>query len=180
MANNKIIALVVGESGSGKTTVCQKLTEKYGLKQVNSYTTRPRRPGETDGHIFIAESEMPDRSEMCAYTYYNGNHYFATHKQVDAADLYVVDPAGIDFFFEHYKGERVPKVIRLTAPAMTRMYRMIKRGDTDAQVMDRVRFDANAFTDVKADVLIENADLDTCVDEVFNYLCEQEGKLLDA
>ena len=176
----KIIALVVGESGTGKTIVCEKLGEKYGLRQVHSYTTRPRRPGETAGHIFIDESEMPDKAEMCAYTYYNGYHYFATSKQVDEADLYVIDPDGIDYFLKHYTGSRIPKVVRLTVPALTHMFRMIRRGDTDAQIMERVRLDTTAFANIKGDVVIENTDLDTCVDEVYNYLCEQEGELIDA
>ena len=175
---NRIIILVVGESGTGKTTVCEKLCERYGLKQVVSYTTRPRRTPDEVGHIFITEADMPDKAEMCAYTNYNGNHYFATHKQVDEADLYVVDPAGIDYFMEHYTGKRVPKVVRLTAHVFTRIWRMLARGDTDEQILNRVRFDAKAFANVKADVVIENMDINACVKEVFNYLCEENWKLM--
>lgn len=180
MAENKIIALVVGPSGCGKTTVCEKLGEKYGLKQVHSYTTRPRRPSETAGHIFIDESEMPDKAEMCAYTYYNGNHYFATHKQVDEADLYVIDPAGVKAFNKWYRGKRIPKVISIYTPTVDRMVRMLKRGDTPEQVQARIMTDDREFAGLEADVTIANLDLDVCVDEVYNYLCEQEGKLIDA
>ena len=177
MTENRIIALVVGPSGSGKTTVCSELEKRYGLKQVHSYTTRPRRPGETEGHVFIAEDEMPDKSEMCAYTYYNGYHYFATHQQVDEADLYVIDPAGVKTFKEWYRGKRIPKVVRIYAPMVDCISRMIQRGDTEDQVIDRVRVDNQEFAGLDADVIVVNVDLETCVDEVYNYLCEQEGKL---
>ena len=39
----KNLYLIVGASGSGKTTVANALEEKYGYKQLQSYTTRPMR-----------------------------------------------------------------------------------------------------------------------------------------
>ena len=33
---DKYIVLIVGKSGSGKSTICDRLTEQYGLKQVKS------------------------------------------------------------------------------------------------------------------------------------------------
>lgn len=178
MKQNHIIALIVGESGSGKTTICDELSKRYGLKQVESYTTRPRRDGETCGHIFISENEMPDKSEMCAYTLYNGNHYFATHQQIDDADLYVIDPAGVEYFKKHYRGRKIPKVVYLYAPVVERLKRMAARGDTEQNVIRRHELDKRAFANVQSDVQIENADLDECVAELYYYLCEQEGKLI--
>ena len=43
MRENKYIILIVGKSGSGKSTICDRLEQEYGLNQVKSYTTRPRR-----------------------------------------------------------------------------------------------------------------------------------------
>ena len=49
------IFLIVGCSGSGKTTITEQLEQKYGLKAIQSYTTRqPRYDGET-GHIFVSD-----------------------------------------------------------------------------------------------------------------------------
>ena len=42
MANNCLF-LIVGASGSGKTTIANTLEERYGYKQIQSYTTRPKR-----------------------------------------------------------------------------------------------------------------------------------------
>ena len=72
---NKPLFLFCGRSASGKTTVANMLSEKYGLVQVESYTTRaPRFDGES-GHIFVTEDEFKNLGELAAYTYYNSNHY---------------------------------------------------------------------------------------------------------
>lgn len=173
---HKIIALIVAPSGAGKTTICDRLTEKYGLRQVWSYTTRPPRSPDEIGHRFITEAEMPNKSEMCAYTMYNGNHYFATHKQVDDAELYVIDPAGVEYFLQHYRGAKIPYVIKIDVPLAERMKRMAARGDSEYQIMKRCEFDKRAFRYIKSDARFTNNDLETCVDEIYNYLCEQEDK----
>ena len=174
-----VVGLIVASSGTGKTSVCQRLSEKYGLRQVWSYTTRPPRSDTEVGHYFIDEKDMPDQSEMCAYTYYNGNHYFATHAQIDDADLYVIDPAGVEFFMQHYRGHKTPKVIKLYVPVMERMKRMAARGDTEYDIMRRIECDKQMFRHVPYDVKFENDDLETCADEIYNYLCEQDGKLMN-
>ena len=38
---NKLL-VIVGESGCGKTSIAEKL-QQYGLKLIQSYTTRPKR-----------------------------------------------------------------------------------------------------------------------------------------
>ena len=37
--SKKPIILLVGPSGSGKSTISRELHEKYGLKELQSYTT---------------------------------------------------------------------------------------------------------------------------------------------
>jgi hypothetical protein len=46
----KPLILLCGKSGSGKTTVADLLQSKYGLKQLESYTTRPQRKADERGH----------------------------------------------------------------------------------------------------------------------------------
>ena len=88
---DKYIVLVVGESGSGKSTICNLLTTRYGLKQVESYTTRPMRYEGESGHTFVNDAEFDALDNMCAYTVFDGYKYGATQEQVDNADLYVID-----------------------------------------------------------------------------------------
>lgn len=179
MSHRKIIALIVAPSGAGKTAVCDMLSQKYGLKQVCSYTTRPPRYRGEASHLFIDESEVPNRDKMCAYTFYNGHHYFATHQQVDNADLYVIDPAGVQYFMKHYRGDRIPLVIKLDVPMMERMKRMADRGDTEAQIIKRIECDKRSFRFVPHDAKFANHDIEECADEIYRYISEQEKKLAE-
>lgn len=49
--NRPLLIVVSGPAGSGKTTLCARLTEAYprAIRRVITCTTRPPRPGETDG-----------------------------------------------------------------------------------------------------------------------------------
>ena len=81
------IFLIVGCSGSGKTTITEQLEQKYGLKSIQSYTTRPKRSEDEKGHIFVSDSEVPPKTDMVAYTEFAGNRYCATAEQVEDNDL---------------------------------------------------------------------------------------------
>ena len=68
------------------------------LKQLCSYTTRPRRVKEGDTHIFITPKEVAKyKDEMIAYTKIGEYEYFATSNQLRECDLYVIDYEGIKY-----------------------------------------------------------------------------------
>lgn len=147
------IFLIVGPSGTGKTTFTEALCEK-GYKTISSYTTRPaRHEGET-GHIFVSKEEFDDLENKVAYTLYNGNEYCATQAQVDDADLYVIDPAGIDYFKRTYKGTKKPIVVYLKCPEPVRILRMFIRGDSADAIDARITTDRVEFKDVVYDIKI--------------------------
>ena len=98
------IYLIVGKSGTGKTTMVNRL-QNLG-PQVQSYTTRPKRSEDETGHIFVTDEEFDKLQNICAYTEYNGYRYAATQEQVDDATFYVIDPEGVWYFVDHYKGEK--------------------------------------------------------------------------
>lgn len=178
----KNIYLIVGESGAGKTTIANEL-EKFGYKQIQSYTTRePRYKGET-GHTFINESEMPDKSEMVAYTLYNGNHYFATKQQVEENDLYVIDPDGIKFFKNTYKGNKGVRIIYISAPEEIRRRRMIHRENPTtsyeyavalSKANSRIAVDKKVFFNVQYCRKFANINLSQTVHEIKNYINQCE------
>lgn len=86
--------LIVGRSGTGKDTLANLLAER-GLKVLKSYTTRaPRYEGE-DTHIFINKDKADSYTDKIATTTINGVEYFATRKQLDECDIYIIDPNGI-------------------------------------------------------------------------------------
>lgn len=150
------IFLVVGESGSGKTTFVEELSKHGNFSTIESYTTRaPRFDGET-GHIFVTEDEVPPKEEMVAYTYYNGNHYWATQKQVETNNLYVIDPPGIDFFKAAYIGNKRVIVVRVWCPEETRYARMVARGDSAEAAKNRIDLDREWFDALDYDILVLN------------------------
>lgn len=97
---NYIIA-IVGPSGSGKTTISRAMAEA-GIPDIVSYTTRPMRPGETQGveHLFISHEEaisMIETKAIAAYTEFGGEMYFTTIEQLHQHTYctYVIDEIGL-------------------------------------------------------------------------------------
>ena len=136
---NKPLFLFVGQSASGKTTMANLLEEKYGYKQVESYTTRkPRFDGER-GHIFVSEEEFNNLGELAAYTYYNGNHYGTTFEQLDECDIYVVDIPGVESLLQKLQNSSRPICIfYFNASVYNRILRMIDRCDSDMMIISRL------------------------------------------
>ena len=186
------IFLIVGCSGSGKTTITERLEQKYGLKSIQSYTTRkPRYEGET-GHIFISDEEFDKLTDMVAYTEFAGNRYCATAEQVEDNDLYIIDPKGIDFFMKSYKGSKTPKIIFISSNLTTRYERMVERAETKGKShqeaiessLTRIVNDAGEFYDyIQGQAWIDyvcknnsNDNLEDIVDKIFDYIssCESE------
>ena len=186
------IFLIVGCSGSGKTTITEQLEQKYGLKSIQSYTTRqPRYDGET-GHIFISDEEFDKLTDMVAYTEFAGNRYCATAEQVENNDLYIIDPKGIDFFMQSYKGSKTPKIIFISSNLTTRYERMVGRAETKGKShqeaiessLTRIVNDAGEFYDyIQGQAWVDyvcknnsNDKLEDIVDKIFDYIssCESE------
>ncbi len=99
------IICIVGPSGSGKTTLTNNIPASI-VPVLVSYTTRPKRENETDGkeHYFVDESQMPDKSQMLAYTKFGGYHYWTSISQVEEyeACVYVIDEKGLMNLMENY------------------------------------------------------------------------------
>jgi guanylate kinase len=147
MSKRTIIA-IVGPSGAGKTTLSLAMFDKYLLPYIASYTTRPMREGETNGveHTFVSESEMPDRSEMIAYTYFGGYHYWATKSQVKyKPTTYVIDEKGLIELKERFSNE-----FNIVSVYVTRINNDVDqvRIDRDA---DRIILDESEY-----DIVISN------------------------
>lgn len=91
--------LFIGRTASGKSSIAKAVCKRMGLTQVASYTTRPMRKSEKNGsdHIFITDEEVSQyEDDIAAYTEINGYKYFTTYDVIDKADIYVIDPIGVD------------------------------------------------------------------------------------
>lgn len=186
------IFLIVGCSGSGKTTITERLEQKYGLKSIQSYTTRPKRYEDESGHIFVSDEEFDKLTDMVAYTEFAGNRYCAIAEQVENNDLYIIDPKGVDFFMKAYKGSKTPKIIFISSNLTTRYERMVGRAETKGKShqeaiessLTRIVNDAGEFYDyIQGQAWIDyvcknnsNDKLEDVVDKIFDHIssCESE------
>lgn len=158
---NKLVILV-GESGSGKTTLCREL-EKRGFYIIQSYTTRKQRCENEYGHTFV--NEKPDDIEsVLAYTYYAGNHYWATHEQyLDKGNVvYTLDPSALYDIKDKAKAEVI--IIYLKADYYIRKQRLVDRCIEDKgtfttkdtlEVHERLDNDIDKFRVIKADYILD-------------------------
>ena len=185
------IFLIVGCSGSGKTTITERLEQKYGLKSIQSYTTRPKRYEDESGHTFVSDEEFDELTDMVGYTEFAGNRYCATTEQVENNDLYIIDPKGVDFFMKSYKGSKTPKVIFISSNMTTRYERMKSRAEengitfTEAvnSSLSRITNDVIEFYDyihnnAHVDFKVTNdddCDINSVVDKVYGYIRSCEG-----
>lgn len=190
---SKFIFLIVGCSGCGKTTITEQLEKRYGLKSIQSYTTRPKRFYDETGHTFVTDDEFDKLTNYVAYTEFAGFRYCATAEQVEDNDLYVIDPKGVEFFINAYKGDKIPKIIFINSDLTTRYERMVERAEaksktyTEAidEALNRIKNDVNEFYDyihkkATIDCTINNNkddNLDNVVDKIYNYICSCESEV---
>lgn len=149
MKHDKII-LLVGRSGSGKSTVADILRHQYGRSILPSYTTRPKRFEQEEGHIFVNNMfyEKVSRSrDIVAYTYFDKNHYWATTQQVNENDIYIIDPDGVAFFRSHYFGPKQVVVVWLDCIWLVALLRMEKQGRSRDEIDRRIANDNTVFYD---------------------------------
>lgn len=173
------IFLIVGESGSGKDTIVNRLVKLYGVRCIDSYTTRPRRDI-NDRHLFVDnyfewKANNPDDT-IVGYTLFDGHHYWATASQVEENNVYIIDPDGVRFFRNAYCGPKDVKVIYFNVPAYKRIFRMLKRGDGIIKSLKRFfNDDAKFFGAMQmADYVISDAPIENMVNELWAYM-NKEG-----
>ena len=117
-----------------------------------------------------------------------------TAEQVENNDLYIIDPKGVDFFMESYKGSKTPKVIFISSDMTTRYERMKSRAEENgSEYMDAVKSSLERITNdvvefydyIHGQTQIDytcknNADdkLEDVVDRVYKYICSCESEVM--
>ena len=170
---------IIGKSGSGKTTIANEL-EKHGLKQIQSYTTRPKRYMDEKGHTFITREEYPKyENEIVAYTYYQDNHYFATQTQIDECDIYVVDWIGFLALKDLYEGDKEISSVYVHTTDKQRSKRMKEDNRNEKDIQDRLKGDQRDFEYViiKCDYVVHNGELNKAIDEILSIYKKKQNMI---
>lgn len=131
-SNEHVVILLVGRTNSGKSSLIKKLCERTGLKQLISYTTRPRRNSQDNDHVFVSTEDYlqaKENGEIIAKTEIAGNYYYATKEQLYNADLYTIDPVGLEYLLSADLPNIRFVVVYISCPDEERRLRAEKRGD---------------------------------------------------
>ena len=165
MNKEHTLLLIMGRTASGKDTLANKLTERTGLKQLISYTTRERRVGEGDTHIFISDDEyqeLENSGQIAAFTQIGPYKYCCTINQLYENDVYVIDPAGV----KHLRELNLPNLklvtVYVNVPDDIRKDRGLnKRGDDRLTFMKRDMDERSQFRE-----MLRNADFDYAISNI--------------
>jgi guanylate kinase len=156
---------VMGRTASGKDSLVNKLCERTGMKQITSYTTRPRRENEAETHIFVEDSDydrMYADGIVAAFTQIGQYKYWTTIDQLSDADVYIIDPIGV----QTLKALNLPNIhlvtVFINTPDNIRAERALnKRGDHKTQFRTRDFAERNQFRD-----MLKNADFDYAISNI--------------
>ena len=175
--SNKQIVVMVGPSGSGKTSIGEVLS-KNGVQRLITTTTREPRVGEVNGvdYYFREFSEL-DGDDFVEQTIYNGNRYGLTKEEVSNQlkqhDIVHVslDQNGAKAVLETFPDEACIIFVSITEEKMIR--RMEKRGDSEADIKERIRFcrETDELTPPKfADLIIINDNIHEAAEKIITYI----------
>lgn len=164
----KTIIAIVGSSGSGKTTLSLYMNNVYGIPYICSYTTRPMRDGETDGieHIFVTDKDVPDKSEMLAYTVFGGYQYWALKTQVKEIVTYVIDEKGLFYLLDNFKDQYNIITVYVQRDNIDGVDETRKNRDTDRISINEADYDlilVNNYPD--KDLMCKH-----CSEHILNYI----------
>jgi len=192
------IFVVMGKTSSGKDTVYKRVLDNLTLNQgvlapktVVIYTTRPMRPGETNGveYFFATEEELQKLrddgkviEERCFHTVHGPWFYFTVNDgQIDLENhsyLMINTLAGFEMIRNYYSnnGEDVVIPIYIEADAKDRLLRYINRESLQKnpnykEVCRRFLADEEDFAEEELQRLginkrYFNRDLDVCCKEI--------------
>jgi len=99
-----VIVCIVGESGTGKTTVAEYIEREHSIKMMQSYTDRPMRYENENGHTFVSKETFDTykQCDMIAYTEFGEYRYCCFKSEVLPYNTYVIDLDGLKYLRDNY------------------------------------------------------------------------------
>lgn len=159
-----VLLCILGESSSGKDSLIVKLSERTGQTAICSYTTRPRRDGEGDTHIFVDDTvyeNMLSEGKIAAFTEISNFKYWTTTEQLYSNSYYIIDYDGL----KTLRALNLPNLklvsVYINVPESIRKERAMKRGDKLEVYRKRCLSEREQFRQMK-----KNMDVDYVVSNV--------------
>ena len=180
MKKGKLI-VISGASGVGKGTVLNLMMEKRDdLCFSVSATTRPPRPGESDGihYYFVTKEQFEDmiaQNAFLEYDAHNANYYGTPRAQAEekmerGPVLLDIDVNGAKQVKEH-SPEAV--LVFIMPPSLEELERRLRgRGDTPEEQI-RIRMERSKWEMEQSswyDYVVTNDDAQRCADEILNII----------
>ena len=180
MKKGKLI-VISGASGVGKGTVLNLMMEKRDdLCFSVSATTRPPRPGESDGihYYFVTKEQFEDmiaQNAFLEYDAHNANYYGTPRAQAEekmerGPVLLDIDVNGAKQVKEH-SPEAV--LVFIMPPSLEELERRLRgRGDTPEEQI-RIRMERSQWEMEQSswyDYVVTNDDAQRCADEILNII----------
>ena len=144
--------ILTGASASGKTATALELMKNYHFQKAVTTTTRTKRLNEVNGvdYFFLSKEEFLLKKQQNLFvetTFYNGNYYGCGIEQIADDKVIVVDPNGLNSFHS-LKKEKIVSFC-LECPENIRYQRMINRGNTEIEALERIKNDRLDFAEDK-------------------------------
>lgn len=140
--------ILTGKTCSGKDTIKKELIKKHGYKDIVTYTTRPKRPGEVDGvsYHFITKEDFESKindgffAEYKSYNVANGDTWYYGSAIEDFESntdksVIILTPAGVKDLMKKLSLNNV-KVVYIYANRET-IAKRARRRDVDANEINR-------------------------------------------
>ena len=181
-----MFVIVSGSSGVGKNTVLNNIFEKdKSMKNLVSYTTRAMRNGEYDGlyYHYVTKDEflkLYDANEFAEMEEIHGNYYGTKFSDIENAvqssDIYVKD-LGVEGAknMQAIVGKENVLCVFIDAPKEVLRERLIGRGEKEIDLrLSRYDYE-HQYLDIY-DYVVQNIDLETCVNEVYSLIKNYKKK----
>lgn len=175
-----------GPSGCGKSTVIHAVMAQYPNLQFSvSATTRPMRPGETDGkdYFFVSREqfdEMLQNGELLEHAEYVGNCYGTPEKPLQAAldrgidVLLDIEPQGA---LQVREKRPDATLLFLAPPSLEALRKRLEgRGDTATELIEKRLKQAEWELEQSKqyDRIIVNDDVNTAAEEILALLTKEK------
>ncbi len=184
-----MIIVLMGKTASGKDSVCRELA-KRGVTRIITYTTRPIRPGETNGisYHFISKDDFIKKINEGFFAEYKEYHvadgsiwYYGSAAQdydTDELRTIILTPAGYRDMKDVLSGKSY--TIYLYANRATIRKRLAKRGDDKTEADRRLEQDRIDFRGLECEVdrIVYNSGgktISEIADEILKYVKSKEG-----